>query len=360
MLYMCYAATKQGFLAGCRPIIGVDGCHLKGHQKGVQLLIVVGVDGNNSMYPFAFSVVEGELKETWYWFLTLLEEDLRISKNSRAWTFISDKQNGLLPDFNEVLSDVAHRFCVRNLQNNFKTEGFGGQAPKDVVWKAARATTEYTFHKYMEEMKKVNPEAPQWFTNKPLIHWSRAFFSSFLNCDMLLNNLCESFNSVLLVARDEHILTMLELIRVYMMSRFQKNRDNMMKHGHKICPKILLKLEENKSKATECTVTKADLFHYQIEDVNFRLFYVDLKEMTCSCKRWELTVIPCHHAIAAIWVKRDEPEKYVQECYTTEQYMKRYDHSILPINSFEEWPKTRVEQPLPPIYKTQPGRPPKL
>ncbi|KAL3358882.1 hypothetical protein AABB24_015792 [Solanum stoloniferum] len=79
-LYICHAATKQGFLAGCRPIIGVDGCHLKGHQKGGQLLTSVGVDGNNNMYPVAFAVVEGELKETWHWFLTLLDEDLRISQ----------------------------------------------------------------------------------------------------------------------------------------------------------------------------------------------------------------------------------------------------------------------------------------
>ncbi|OIT06972.1 hypothetical protein A4A49_61507, partial [Nicotiana attenuata] len=144
------------------------------------------------------------------------------------------------------------------------------------------------------------------------------------------------------------------------MSRFQKNRDNMMRHEHTICPKILLKLEQNKSKAAECIATKADQFHYQIEDIYLRLFSVNLKEMTCSCRRWELTGIPCHHAIAAIWVKKDEPEMYVHECYTTEQYMKSYGPSILPINSSAQWPKTGVDPVLPPIYKTQPGRPKKL
>ncbi|XP_009771325.2 uncharacterized protein [Nicotiana sylvestris] len=144
------------------------------------------------------------------------------------------------------------------------------------------------------------------------------------------------------------------------MSRFQKNIDNIMKHEHKICQKILLKLEQNKSKVAECIATKADQFHYQIEDNYFRLFSIDLKEMTCSCRRWELTGIPCHHAIATIWVKKDEPEMYVPECYTTELYMKSYGPSILPINSSEECPKIGVEPALPPIYKTQPGRPKKL
>jgi hypothetical protein len=33
-LYFSLAAMKSGFLAGCRPIIGLDGCFLKGPHKG--------------------------------------------------------------------------------------------------------------------------------------------------------------------------------------------------------------------------------------------------------------------------------------------------------------------------------------
>jgi len=40
--------------------------------------------------------------------------------------------------------------------------------------------------------------------------------------------------------------------------------------------------------------------------------------------------------------------------------MKSYSPSILPIVSIEQWPKTSIEPPLPPIYKVQPGRPRKL
>lgn len=209
-------------------------------------------------------------------------------------------------------------------------------------------------------MTKLNPKEAKWFTNKPSIHWSRAFFSPFTKCDMLLNNLCESFNSVLLVARDKHILIMLESIRMYMISRLQKNRDSMMKHDHRICPRILLKLEQNKTKAAECIATKSDQLHYQIEDIYLRLFSLDLEKMTCSCRRWGLTVIPCHHAIAAIWIKRDEPEMYVHKCCIVEQYMKSYESSILPVNCSEQWPMTGLEPPLPPKYKIQSGRPKKL
>ncbi|CAL9011228.1 unnamed protein product [Prunus brigantina] len=33
-IYVCLVACKKGFLEGCRPVIGVDGCHLKGPYPG--------------------------------------------------------------------------------------------------------------------------------------------------------------------------------------------------------------------------------------------------------------------------------------------------------------------------------------
>ncbi|KAL8470907.1 hypothetical protein ACS0TY_033476 [Phlomoides rotata] len=42
---------------------------------------------------------------------------------------------------------------------------------------------------------------------------------------MLLNNVCESFNSCILEARDKPIISMLEWLRQWMMTRFQECRD---------------------------------------------------------------------------------------------------------------------------------------
>jgi len=83
--YFCFEGLKQGFLSGCRPFIGIDGCHLK-TQYGGQLLIAVGRDANDQYYPLAFGVVEVENKESWRWFLTLLLEDIGTDKR---WVFIS-------------------------------------------------------------------------------------------------------------------------------------------------------------------------------------------------------------------------------------------------------------------------------
>ncbi|KAK9273757.1 hypothetical protein L1049_018567 [Liquidambar formosana] len=70
------ANDKSGFRAGCKPLIGVDGSHLKGHS-GMQLLAGVGWDGNDQMYLIDYAVVEAETKEAWIWFLRLLFGDIR-------------------------------------------------------------------------------------------------------------------------------------------------------------------------------------------------------------------------------------------------------------------------------------------
>lgn len=55
-IYICYKGCMEGFNEGCRPLIGLDGCHLKGHHSG-QLLTGIGIDANNGIFPIAFAVV---------------------------------------------------------------------------------------------------------------------------------------------------------------------------------------------------------------------------------------------------------------------------------------------------------------
>lgn len=64
ILYICLEDCKRGFLARCRPIIGLDACHLK-TKIGNQLINVVARDPNDEYFLFAFAVVEVEAKDSW-------------------------------------------------------------------------------------------------------------------------------------------------------------------------------------------------------------------------------------------------------------------------------------------------------
>lgn len=47
-MYIRFAAQKQGFFSGIRPLTGLDGCHLK-TSIGGQLLCAVDKDVNENM-----------------------------------------------------------------------------------------------------------------------------------------------------------------------------------------------------------------------------------------------------------------------------------------------------------------------
>ncbi|XP_019158450.1 PREDICTED: uncharacterized protein LOC109155176 [Ipomoea nil] len=179
--------------------------------SGGMLLTAVGVDANDSLFPLAYAIVEGEKRESWSWFLKFLAEDLGITKDTEQdYTFISDKQKGLMPAFEEIIPGVEHRFCVRHLHSNMKVAGFQGKALKDALWECARATTLNSYTSALHKLRALDEEACQWLGDKSPTEWSRSHFSSHTHCDMLVNNICESLNAALLGARDQPIIDCLE------------------------------------------------------------------------------------------------------------------------------------------------------
>ncbi|XP_031391897.1 uncharacterized protein LOC116204016 [Punica granatum] len=168
-LYICFNANVQGFKAGCRPLIGLDGCFLKGYYGG-QLLSAIAQDDNQHFYMITVAIVEQESRETWGWFLTnFLGKIGQYSDN--CWNFISDQQK-------------------RNFYSKFKNMDLTKQ-----LWKCARSTTMVEFDHNMMIMKRMNEDAWAWLKRFKPEAWSKARFSDYPKNDNLLNNICEQFNS---------------------------------------------------------------------------------------------------------------------------------------------------------------------
>ena len=70
----------------CKPLISLDGCHLKGKYGG-QLLIVVGIDAIDCIFSIAYDMVETKSIETWRWFIRKLNIE-----NPYSWTWMSNIQ----------------------------------------------------------------------------------------------------------------------------------------------------------------------------------------------------------------------------------------------------------------------------
>ncbi|GJR66225.1 hypothetical protein Tco_0012290 [Tanacetum coccineum] len=93
-----------------------------------QILTAVGVDGNNRIYPLAYTIVEAER---------------------------------LIQAIASVFPSAEHRLCVKHIHENMKSE-FKGGVYKDMLWNAARATVVVEFNKYMGQLKSYNSAAYDW------------------------------------------------------------------------------------------------------------------------------------------------------------------------------------------------------
>ena len=76
--------------------------------------------------------------------------------------------------------------------------------------------------KFEDEMDKLNKLGNK--ICEDLLHyekttWCKAYFKEHSKCDIVENNMCETFNSWILVARHKAIITMIEEIRHKIMDR---------------------------------------------------------------------------------------------------------------------------------------------
>ncbi|KAL5711197.1 hypothetical protein ACHQM5_021682 [Ranunculus cassubicifolius] len=109
-LCIAFNATLEGWVAGCRPVIGLDGCHLKGKYGGC-LLSITALDGNNGLYPLAIYICRSEGYHSWFDFLSIMEEKLKA--HPQVLTIISDQQKGLQTVIGQIFPHAYTRFCFR-------------------------------------------------------------------------------------------------------------------------------------------------------------------------------------------------------------------------------------------------------
>ncbi|KAL2243683.1 UNVERIFIED_CONTAM: hypothetical protein Sindi_0486300 [Sesamum indicum] len=356
-------ALKKGFMDGCRPIIGLDGCFLKTVYGG-QLLVAVGRDGNDNMFPIAMAVTQVENRDTWGWFVSELLDEIG-GLGTTKYSFISDRQKGLVEALKDLVLDVEHRFCLRHMYENFKVK-FKSVELKEYFWRAASTANRREFEGFMKKIEELDPKikvdvetASEWLRKINPQHWARSHFPVHSKCDILVNNLCESFNNYILEARDKPIISMFEWITTKLMSRLQLKREGMEKYGGSICPNILKKINKQQHAARNCFIRWCGGAEYEIDHF-LNKYVVDLEKKTCSCGMFQLTGYPCCHACSAIVSKRARMDDYVDDFYKKTVYLKVYNDMIHAVPGAQDYIKTSFQPFKPPKIKKKRGRPKKL
>ena len=163
-------------------------------------------------------------------------------------------------------------------------------------------------------MEIVSKEACDEQRGRSPLQWARHAFPYYPKCDLLLNNLCEIFNSKIMEAREKSLVNLLETIRRYLMVRIRKNTDSMAKYQGPICHKIQQKLEKCKEASIDCKSIWSSGTRWEVNSCG-KQFVVDVEKRSCAYNCQDLTRIPCKHEVHVIAFKKERTEDYVHDLY---------------------------------------------
>lgn len=123
-----------------------------------------------------------------------------------------------------------------------------------------------------------------------------------------------------------------------------------------VCPNIIERLKVLKKDSRLCHAYPAGNGEFEIHDGKSHLA-VSLNLRTCGCGAWQISGIPCKHAIRAILFANREPANYVSEWFSVRRYKEAYSMPIHPIPDKEQWQAFDVPSLEPPQLKRSIGRP---
>jgi hypothetical protein len=277
-------------------------------------------------------------------------------------TYFLNFLQGLINAVEKILPDIEHRFCVRHLIQNFQRAGHRCETLKNDIWAIARSTHIPKWQRSMDKLKADSAQEFAWAEELVPTTWIKAFFSEFPKYDMLLDNHSEVFNSYILEAREMYFLSMLETIFYKVLQRIETKQREAKKWTRRICPKIKKKKKMDKflEWSKQCDVTLAGNYLYFVSSHEFvKEYAVNFQKRSCDYKRWPLSGIACHHAIACCRQDNINPENLVHQCYTVDAYNRAYGFNLLPMRGREFWEKVNGPTIHPHLFTKVMGRPKK-
>ncbi|KAM7481862.1 hypothetical protein LguiB_006445 [Lonicera macranthoides] len=361
-LFVSFHASLYGFQQGCRPLFFLDSVSLKSKYQGT-LLAATAADGDDSVFPVAFAVVDTETDDNWRWFLLQLK--LALS-TCRGVTFVADREKGLKESIADIFEheEVYHGYCLRYLSEQLIRD-LKGQFSHEVkrllvedLYAAAYALKPEGYQRCTERIKSISVDAYNWVMQSDPVHWANAYFEG-ARYNHMTSNFGELFYSWASEAHELPITQMVDAVRCKIMELIYTRRTESNQWLTRLTPSMEEKLEKEsvKVRLLQVLIPTGNTFEVRGDTSEF----VHIEHCHCSCKVWQITGLPCCHAIAVIGCINRDPYDYCARYFTTDSYRLTYSESIHPIPNEDRPGPTDVSQVAvtvtPPPTRRPPGRP---
>ncbi|KAJ8771837.1 hypothetical protein K2173_027014 [Erythroxylum novogranatense] len=359
-LFIMFHASLYGFTQGCRPLLFLDGIPLKSKYQGT-LLAATAPDGDNGAFPVAFAVVDAETDDNWHWFLIQVKTAL---STSCPLTFVADRQKGLKESISEIFKGSYHAYCLRHLSEQLIRE-LKGQFSHEVkplivenFYAAAYAPSPEIFHRCVESIKGISLEAYNWIVQSEPQNWANSIFQG-ARYNHMTSNFGELFYDWASEAHELPITHMVDVIRGKIMKLIYSRRTDSNQWMTRLVPSMEEKLEKETLKVPSLHVLLSAGSTFEVRGESLEV--VDVDRWDCSCKGWQLTGLPCCHAIAVIGCIGRSPYEFCSRYFTSESYRLTYSQSVHSVPIVERQVQNDssdvVVNVSPPPTRRPPGRP---
>ena len=386
-----------------RPVVSLDGAHLKSAQKGT-LYVASVLSGANEVYPIGFMIATGnEDGATWRKMLMLLKEACPIlsqqgfDDNSHAvgsdyhhpFSFISDRDKGLKPALREVFPNNVETSCAKHIEANV-CQRYGKQCSRFVYAMAKTFSTRYANH-LLEQVKMIKPAAAEYIENiNDTTFWRSVDWLETGNklpprYGIVTSNTSECVNNMFAEARSLGWLEAVDKILDIMSTRVYTCRmKHIDRHPSDVVPHVAQLLKIRWDAAASMSVVELErgcgdfkvVETYNLQDCEKEehlprmpinagqqqsIHIVKPELGFCSCGLWMEFLYPCRHACAVYrrWKELEFTyilQHQVHPYYTFDYIQKMYKHNIFPVclDSIGYDGETKP----PSVAGRQPGRPP--
>ncbi|XP_066160641.1 uncharacterized protein [Oryza sativa Japonica Group] len=247
-IFVALKPCIDGFLAGCRPFIGVDA--------------------------------------------TKLTERLVISAD--ACKGLEKVVDASFP------MPVEHRECIRHLYSNFLKK-FHGTVITDHLYHVTKSYTKEGFKYHMGQIHVAKPEAIQFLEKHHSRIWYTCGFGEGNKCDYLTNNMSESINAKIRGLKELLPHELVDSIRDLIMEKMTTRREVAKNLGDEILMSVMKQLNDLTSLLKVVKVARSDDGFAEVTLVDAdnmtRRHTVDLDNRKCSCRVWQVSgrVAPMTH-----------------------------------------------------------------
>ncbi|KAK2642469.1 hypothetical protein Ddye_024232 [Dipteronia dyeriana] len=304
--FMSLGASARGFQRCMRPVIVVDGTHLKGRFVGT-MFVATAQDWNEQVYPIAFRYGDSKNNLSWEWFLDCLKgafghiDDL---------VFIYDLYASIEAEISKVFPHATHTIYCWHFYKNIKKR-YHRKDVAAIMDKAARTYTELQYNRHMEELRNLHPNAYEYVIDVSPQKWSRVHYPD-RRYRVMTTNDAECINSCLKFARQLPMLTLAEFIR------------NMLQRWFHDWHKTAQSMRHQLTDAAHLVILK-------------RVDKCNLARKTYTCNKFQMNLLPCSHTLATA---RDRNMDFTSLCadyYKRQTLIDAYSVPIMPVGHPSTW-----------------------